>query len=221
VVCFSKNGITKQQLSIGRRSFRIPLTPGQTTIIAAYPLGSTSPLGGAYHPGSDSPSVQLTYRKGPLAHHLLHVAAQWPKPIAACDFSYLYHEITGIDLNGAAIDWNQMAEDLVRGKLSSDSFSSMKTFDVTLSDLLCGWWIPESPLYPQFYAFCFTDTVLTALTPGVHRYINMEHELELRVVVPDDPDQDTFWHVVPMDPLLQLSETAYLQLLSGEKASQK
>lgn len=215
IVCFNKEGITRQQLSIGKRSFRIPLTPGQTTILAVYPLGSTAPLGGAYHPGSDIPSVQLTYDKGPLAHHLLHIATQWPKPIATCDFGYLYCEIRSIDVHGTAIDWGLLAEDLVSGELSSDSFAPSETKDVILSELLPGWWIPESPLYPKFYAFSFADTAVEALTPGVHRYLNVAHGVELRIVVPDDPNAAAFWHVVPMDPLLQLSEDAYLQLLLG------
>ena len=217
VVYISESGIEQLQLSIGVRTFKILVPHASTCIIAAYPLGQGIPLGGAFHPGLDEKCVTLTFTEGPLARTLLQVAQRWPKPVSQCNFNYASQEVQYVDTNGIAIDWTKFANDLVRGTLDDDSFACAATRDVTISGLLSGLWISESPTVKSFHAYSFSDSTLEELSPGITRFMNTTHALELRLVVPDDASEQVFWHVVPLDTILRISDSDYLKLLEGSR----
>ncbi len=215
IVYTSSNGVQMQQLSIGERVFRIPSSRTGTTVIAAYPLGGGIPLGGAYHAGVDERTVTLSFADGPLARTLLQVAHQWPNPVAQSNFSYLAKEISFIDLRGLCIDWARLSRDVVEGSVGSKSFIPGDAVDISVSEIPPGRWIAETSTLDSFHAFSYAESTVRDLTPGVFRFLNLDHLLELRIVVPDDSQEDPFWHAVPADTLLRVSDATYQELLEG------
>lgn len=215
VVYQGPHGIEQQQLSIGVRSFRLPVPPSSTCIIAAFPLGQGIPFGGAYHGQDNRNTVTLRLRDGMLAKNLLQVARNWPEPVRTVNFNRLSKEISYIDSRGIAIDWNRLAKDLVHGDLDSNSIQSSPVTRVELSDLIGGHWIAEAPRISSFHSFSSMVSEIGELPPGVFRYLNLDAKVELRLVVPDDGSQQVFWHLVPLDALLRLSDSAYQKLLEG------
>lgn len=216
VVYQGPQGIEQQQLSIGVRTFRLLVPPASTCIIAAYPLGQGIPFGGAHHAQNDGKRVTLRLRDGPLAKNLLQIAHSWPEPVEKVNFNRLSKEISYVDSRGIAIDWNRLAHDLVNGELDSDSIHHSQLKDVDISDLLSGHWVAETHRIPSFYAFSSVVSDLGELPPGIFRYLNLDAKMELRMVVPDDDSQQVFWHLVPLDALLRLSDSAYQKLLEGD-----
>lgn len=215
IIYADASGVHKQQLPIGSRSFTIDFLRSGTTIIAAYPLGSGIPLGGAHHAGVDGQSIELTFVNGPLARNLIQVAQRWPKPVSQANFTYLANEISYIDPRGLCIDWTRLSRDVVEGRVDTNSFISGSAVDVAVSDIPPGRWVSEAVTVDSFYAFFSTETTIQGLTPGVHRFLNLDHMLELRIVIPDDPQEDAFWHAVPVETLLRVSDSTYQELLEG------
>lgn len=206
-------GLKQIQLGIGVRRIRLLVPYAKTIIFAAYPLGTGFPFGGAYHASKNCRKVELTARRGPLAEALLHIAKLWPGPVSTLSFDKLYDQIVTISASGGCIDWNYLATDVVKGTISEDSVRNSTTVDVQLSELPQGFWKCESPFFDPFYAFVDYEISLQSLPAGIIRYINFEYGLELRVVVPDEEGEDAFWHIVAMDTILMISDTAYQELL--------
>ena len=213
VVYLGNQGLEQHQLSIGVRSFRLPLRAGSTTVIAAYPLGQGLPFGGAYHAHAKQDGVRLTLRDGPLAKALLHIGQNWFEPVSQVNFHMIAREILYKDVGGISIDWNHLGKALVKGELSSGSIRRGITREIQLSDVMAGHWIAETPHISSFYAFSSMSTDIGELPPGIFRYLNNAEKMELRIVVPDDATQPIFWHIVPVDAVLSLSDAAYQQLL--------
>lgn len=206
-------GLEHYQLAIGVRSCKIMVPKGTSCVITAYPLGQGIPFGGAYHAGDDEQKAVLSLQDGPLARSLLQIARNWPDPISKVNFQVLSSEVSFVDPSGISIDWNRLAKDVVEGNLESTSVSCGPLREVEISDLVSGRWVSETASLPSFHAFSYGDASLGRLPAGVFRYLNLNEGLELRVVVPDDPEQEVFWHVVPMDLLLRLADPVYQKLL--------
>ena len=215
IVFTDSSGVQMQQLSIGERTTHIPGGRRGTTIIAAYPLGSGIPLGGAYHAGVDERKVTLTFADGPLARTLLQVAHRWPSAVAQSNFSHLAKEISFIDSRGICIDWTRLSKAVVEGNVGPRSFVSGEAVDISISEIPPGRWHAETTTLDPFHAFSHGDSTVRDLTPGVFRYLNLDHMLELRIVVPDDSQEAVFWHAIPADTLLRVSDATYQKLLEG------
>jgi hypothetical protein len=210
------HGVEQQQLSIGVRTFRLLVPSSSTCIIAAFPLGQGIPFGGAYQAQSSGRTVTLELCDGLLAKTLLQVAQNWPEPVQTVNFYRLAKEVSYIDSRGIAIDWNRLAKDLVSGGLDSDSLKQSNMMHIEISDLIGGHWIAESPWITSFYAFSSMVSGIGELPPGIFRYINLAAKVELRLVVPDDDSQQVFWHLVPLDALLRISDAVYQKLLEDD-----
>jgi len=205
------------QLGIGVRRIRLMVPYAQTVVFAAYPLGTGLPFGGAYHASKNRREVKLTAKKGPLAEALLHIAKVWPDPVSSLSFEKLYNQVLTISTSGGGIDWNYMAKDVVKGTLSEESVRKGSTLDVHLLELPQGFWKCESPFVDSFYAFSDYQIDLQSLPAGIIRYVNLDYGLELRVIVPDEEEEDAFWHVVAMDTILMISDAAYQELLEKSR----
>jgi hypothetical protein len=213
ILFLGSQGVEQRQISIGVRSFRIAIPTASTCVVAAYPLGKGIPFGGAYQRGNENNMVELHMSDGPLADALLQIARSWPKPVSRLNFAKLSHELEILGGNSMAIDWNRMARDIVNGGLDDGSLKTSATRQVMLSDVVEGRWTAETEAIRSFHAFMGIESNLGFLPPGVFRYVNLSAKMELRVVVPEGEDEEVFWHMVPLETLLRISEPAYQDLL--------
>jgi len=212
--------IFKTHLSIGCRSVRVPVATGQSVIFAAYPLGTGIPLGGSYLALDERATVSLSVEEGPLADMLLSLSKRWPGPVARVHTHHLLEYVEAVDPLGLGIDWNLLATTIVEGELSGSQVRSLQPIELVLEGLPEGRWICEHAGYPALFGFCENPVVIKELFPGLLRFVNLERNMELRLVVSEDAVTGqlggTYWHVVAVDPLFTLSDTAYQQLLELE-----
>jgi hypothetical protein len=212
--------VMKTHLSIGCRSVRVPVVLGQSVVFAAYPLGTGIPLGGSYLALDDDATVLLSMEEGPLADMLLSLSKRWPGPVARVHTHHLLDYIEAEDPLGIGIDWNHLAKSIVEGDLSSAHVMKLQPIELRLEGLPEGSWQCEHAGYPAVFGYCENPVVLTGLFPGVLRFVNLERGLELRLVVSEDAvtgqSGGTYWHLVTIDPLFTLTDTAYQQLLELE-----
>jgi len=204
-------------LPIGVRSLRIMVPKARTTIFAAYPLGTGVPFGGAYHAVANNHRVELSMYDGPLADALLQVSKQWPDPVGELNFTKMAAMVKTVDPSGTRLDWNRLATDIVTGSISNASFRISGSGSIAIESVPQGRWIGEQVDSKAFFVFADQEVVLENLPPGVVRYVNLDYGLELRIAVPDNTRDAPFWHMVPMDLLLRLSDWAYHELVhSGD-----
>ncbi|PKL14331.1 MAG: hypothetical protein CVV52_02330 [Spirochaetae bacterium HGW-Spirochaetae-8] len=212
--------ISKTHLSIGCRSVRVPVVAGQSVVFAAYPLGTGIPLGGSYLAIDKKETVSLTVEEGPLADMLLSLSKRWPAPVARVNTHRLVEYIEAVDPLGIGIDWNILAKSIVEGDFSSTQVRGLQSIELVLDGLPEGRWVCEHAGYPALFGYCENPVVIKELFPGLLRYVNMERDMELRLVVSEDAitgqPGGSYWHVVAIDPLFTLSDAAYQQMLELE-----
>lgn len=209
----AEDGLHTVQLSIGQRKVNLLVAPGQTVVFAAYPLGQGIPLGGATHAIDSHEDVELTAKDGQLADMLLSLAKTWPLPVATVNFDYISAQIGFLSFSGLGIDWHRLAKDIVEGNLNERSVQPLAPRTLFLSDIPQGRWVCERNWYADLCVYSDTTAVLENAFPGMLRFLNLELSLELRIVISEDEEEGTYWHIVPMDPLLLLSDATYQQLL--------
>lgn len=207
------SALRQVNLPIGVRSLRIMVPKARTTVFAAYPLGTGVPFGGAYQAVANNQRVELSLCDGPLADALLQVSKQWPEPIGQLNFTKMAQRVKTVDPNGARLDWNHLATEIVTGSISDASFRTSGSGSLVIGSLPQGRWIGEQSGSGMFFVFADQEVVLENLPPGVVRYLNLDYGLELRIAVPDNTQDAPFWHMVPMDMLLRLSDWAYHELV--------
>ena len=212
--------ISKTHLSIGCRSVRVPVATGQSVVFAAYPLGTGIPLGGSYLAIDNKVDVSLTVEEGPLSDMLLSLSKRWPAPVARVNTHHLLDYIEAVDPLGIGIDWNTLAKSIVEGEFSQAQVRGLEPIELVLEGLPEGRWICEHVGYPALFGYCENPVVIRELFPGLLRYVNMERDMELRLVVSGDAvtgqSGGSYWHVVAIDPLFTLSDAAYQQMLELE-----
>lgn len=212
--------ISKAHLSIGCRTVRVPVATGQSVIFAAYPLGTGIPFGGSYLAIDETTTVSLTMEEGPLADMLLSLSKRWPGPVSRIHTHHVQNHIEAVDPLGLGVDWNLLATAVVEGELSRTKVRSLQSIELVLEGLPEGRWVCEHGGYPALFGFCENPVVIKELFPGLLRYINLERNMELRLVVSEEAvtghPGGTYWHVVAVDPLFTLTDTAYQQLLELE-----
>lgn len=212
--------ISKTHLSIGCRSVRVPVATGQSVIFAAYPLGTGIPLGGSHLAIDTTETVSLSMEEGPLADMLLSLSKRWPGPVARVNTHHLLDYIEAVVPIGLGVDWNLLAKAIVEGDLSREKVRSLPSVELVLDGLPEGRWICEHAGYPALFGFCENPVVIKELFPGLLRYVNLERHMELRLLVSEDAVTGqiggTYWHMVVVDPLFTLTDTAYQHLLELE-----
>lgn len=207
------SALRQVNLPIGVRSIRIMVPKARTTIFAAYPLGTGIPFGGAYHAVANNLQVELSMYDGPLADALLQVSKQWPGPIGQLNFTKMAQKVKMVDPDGTRLDWNHLATDIVKGTISDASFRTSGSGSIIIGSVPQGRWIGEQSGSGTFFVFADQEVVLEDLPPGLVRYLNLDYGLELRIAVPDNTQDTPFWHMVPIDILLRLSDWAYHELV--------
>ncbi len=212
------SALRQVNLPIGVRSLRIMVPKARTTIFAAYPLGTGVPFGGAYHAVANNHRVELSMYDGPLAGALLQVSKQWPDPVAELNFTRIARMVKTVDPSGTRLDWNHLATDIVTGAVSEASFRTSGSRSIVIESVPQGRWIGELVDSETFFVFADQEVALENLSPGIVRYVNLDHGLELRIAVPDNAQDVPFWHMVPMDLLLRLSDWAYHELVHAGDA---
>jgi len=123
-----------------------------------------------------------------------------------------------VDSSGTRLDWNHLANDIVTGSISEASFRASGSGSITIESVPQGRWIGEQVDSKPFFVFADQEVGLENLPPGVVRYVNLDYGLELRIAVPDNTQDAPFWHMVPMDMLLRLSDWAYHELVHAGDA---
>lgn len=206
-------GLEQATIPIGSRNARIVVPRSQTIVCAAYPLGTGIPFGGAATLSQTYSRVTLTMEEGPLCDTLLRVAKQWPNPVGRVNYDVLLREVRLKDVQAFRIDWNRLSREIISGKLSSSSVRTLLSRDVRLTELPAGKWVGEYPGLGSFSLFTEGETTIGHLPAGLFRFVNLGCKLELRVLVPADPEEDPFAYMAPLDTLLAISDSAYHALL--------
>lgn len=193
-------GIASRHLPPGVRSTIIRVPVGRTTVICAYPLGTMQPFGGATT--GEKNHVVLAQRAGELTSLLLDLHVSMPESICEVQVPTLLDAITGkCEGNARLFDHARLAKAVVEGKLTASSVHKISPVTVTLSDLPTGRWVGETK-QSDFFWKDYVQPVTLVLEPGIHRYINLEYALELRVFI-DEADQRTFFTVRQAPPWSQ------------------
>jgi hypothetical protein len=186
-------------------------------VFAAYPFGAGIPFGGASHAVDSSKSIQLTIENGLLADMLISLSKRWPEPVSRVNFHNLSTYVLAQDLSGSAIDWNYLAKSIVEGNFSAKKVRKLQDMEIVLEGLPEGRWLCEHPGFGEVFGYSENPVVIDGLFPGVVRFLNLERGLELRIVVSQDAETGmyggTYWHLVRMDPLFFLSDSAYQEIL--------
>lgn len=211
--------ICSKHMSIGQRSAVVAVPNKSTVVFAAYPLGSGLPFGGSYSPVLDtSLHVELTQDEGPFSASLLSLSRRWPEPVRNLNFRLVFEMISQIDPSFVHIDWNLLSKAIVENVVDENAFRLSTREDVYFDALPEGNWICEYATLDDLFGFSDNPIIAQGLPSGLIRYINLDVDLELRVVVPnrdysDDEDINAFWHVSRADPIFLLSDAAYQELL--------
>ncbi len=207
----------KTHLSIGCRSVRVAVPLGQTVVFAAYPFGTGIPFGGASLAVDVSDRVQLTIENGLLADMLISLAKRWPEPVSRVNFHNLSDYVLAQNSSGLATDWNYLANSIVEGNLSEKKVRKLQETQIELMGLPEGRWLCEHPGFKEVFGYSENPVVIYGLFPGVVKFLNLQRGLELRIVVSQDTTTGmsggTYWHLVRMDPLFFLSDSAYQEIL--------
>ncbi|MDD3671305.1 MAG: hypothetical protein PHR01_08520 [Sphaerochaetaceae bacterium] len=214
---WSANGsINKTHLSVGQRSVSLTIPERTTVVCAAYALGAGHPFGGAYNPLSkDSDKIILSMEYGPLADALIEISKLWPDPVALVNFDRIATMISQIDEHSLSIDWNMIGKAIVSGAFTMDDIVKWSPVEMHFEGLPPGKWVCEHPAYSDIYSFSEGSNTYDNLYPGLLRFLCLERNMELRVLVPEQEPgvaNTPFWHITTADPLFLLSDAAYLEL---------
>lgn len=210
-----REGLVQTNLPIGVRKVTIPICRSQTLFCVAYPLGGGIPFGGGATFPLKGETITLSLHEGLLCEALLYGSKRWPLPIGNINYERVREKVELIDPYTLKIDWNVLVSDIIKGELDSSSFVKKGSRKVVLEDLPFGKWVCESPHIPPFTLYSGTSVELEHVpNEVVLRFINLEHSMELTLIVPIEQSESPFWHIGPLDPLLTLQEPLYHQLLN-------
>ncbi len=167
----------------GVRNVELKVPLGANIVVCAYPLDDLLPFGALIGPEVSAAAVVLDQDSGFLADLLLGLDSR-----VACsvDFPLLqkYAEQSTSDFR--LLDSDVLVTDILNGKLSQKSFRVLESIEVT--DLLFYPGIWESESVHENALAVGADGVAPDLELGlgVHRYLCVDRELEIRIVVSRD-----------------------------------
>ena len=162
-----------------QRSVRLYLPPGETAIIAAYPLGDMSPFGAILTPLDTSSRIILSQNDGVLAGELLDIDRVVTSRLNYGLISSNLREKTDDFRN---LDKVSFLRDLQNGVLSKRSFRVFSFFPVESFALPNGIWTSEFLQDPGLVVTEGKSPDLQ-LPEGVFRYLNPEMDRMLVLIV--------------------------------------
>ncbi|MFA5570615.1 MAG: hypothetical protein ACOX0W_04100 [Sphaerochaetaceae bacterium] len=208
--------LMKINLPIGVREITINRPKLHSFVCAAYPLGEGIPFGGAYVLPQQK-SVELHLQEGPLVEALLHTSKKWSRVVSQVNYNQLKELVKNVDHTMIALQWNALVKDIVDGKLKESSVKAGNRNKVVIEELPPGKWVSETDAVPSFTAFMDHEVTMENLPSGMIRFLHVEQNMELRIIVPEESNEEVFWHITTVDPLLLLSDSLYYELLYGRK----
>ncbi|MGI6466054.1 MAG: hypothetical protein ACOXZZ_00380 [Sphaerochaetaceae bacterium] len=208
------NEIISLNIPVGVRQIEIPIKTKGAIYFVAYPLGKQIPLGGFYLPWEKSRVVQLDSKKGPMCEMMLLSSKKWEQGVASVNGQRVFEMIKEIDESCFKVDWNHLANDIVSGNLKESSFKKAKTKDVVITDIPQGRWVCELSSYPPFNFYDNKEFILEDIPPTTLSYLNIQEKLQLTLFISEDKNEDPFYYVGPLDPILSISDQDYFNLLN-------
>ena len=164
---------------------KIPL--GQTVYICAYPLGSMLSFGTGVSPSNNKNTFVLNQNEGFIADLLLNSKEE---ATLSVNFEKLVQSIKETTDDFRNIDTDFLLQSILNKRLSGASIKKTEQKTFYNIPMYSGLWIPES---------CFDEIISVSedgyvyamnLCPGVHRYICIKRNLEIRLVVSQDSQDE-------------------------------
>lgn len=179
-----KGGFQRLHLDAGTRSVSIPVPRGMDVVFCAYPLGELEPFGGVFHPLYAESRMTLTQREGCIAKLLQTLSKTAAGPINCLNYPMLLSlldDILGDDFR--TVDVNRLGKDILNGVLSRQSIRRIPPLKAALTNLPSGLWVSADLKTESFWLDSETVAVELSLPEGLHRFLNRELSLELRLLV--------------------------------------
>ena len=160
---------------------KVPL--GENIIVCAYPMDDLMPFGALIGPAGGEAGVVLDQDTGFLADLLLGIEGG-----VACsvNFEMLVKYASQKTGDFRLLDSDVLLTDILNGRLSEKSYRVLETLEA--SDLLFypGIWESESVHENALTVGADGAVPVLELSRGVHRYLCVNRELEIRIVVSQD-----------------------------------
>ena len=171
--------IRSTYLSPGQRTLRLYVPPGETVLIAAYPLGDMSPFGAAITPLDTSSSIVLNQNDGVLVGELLDIDRTVTSRL---NYGLISNEMREKTDDFRVIEKVSFLRDLQNGVLSETSIKVVSLFGVDSLALPNGIWTSE---FLQDSSLVVTDGMSPPiqLPEGVFRYLNTDMDRVLVLIV--------------------------------------
>lgn len=182
-----KGGFQRLHLDAGTRTVRIPVPRGRSIVFCAYPLGELEPWGGVFHPLSPQNRLLLTPREGSVARLLQTLSKTSHGPINHLNYPVLSALLeNGLGDDFRMLDSNRLGKDILNGSLSERSIQRIPPLEASLTNLPTGFWISADRRTDSFWFDSETSSVKLSLPGGLHRFLNREACLELRILVDEN-----------------------------------
>ena len=171
--------IRSTYLSADQRTLRLYVPPGETVLIAAYPLGDMSPFGAVVTPLDTSSSIVLNQNDGVLVGELLDIDRTVTSRL---NYGLISREVREKTDDFSVIEKVSFLRDLQNGVLTETSIKVVSLFGVDSFALPNGIWTSE---FLQDPGLVVTDGITPPiqLPEGVFRYLNTEMDRVLVLIV--------------------------------------
>ena len=166
-------------LSSDQRTLRLYVPPGETVLIAAYPLGDMSPFGAAVTPLDTGSCIFLNQNDGVLVGELLDIDRVVTSRL---NYGLIMKEVRKKSDDFRNIEKVSFLRDLQNGVLKETSIKVVSLFGVDSFALPNGIWTSE---FLQDSGLVVTDGISPPiqLPEGVFRYLNTEMDRVLVLIV--------------------------------------
>ncbi len=171
--------IRSTYISSDQRTIRLYIPPGETSVIAAYPLGDMSPFGAVLTPLDTCSHIVLSQNDGVLAGELLDIDRVVTSRL---NYGLISSELYEKTDDFRRIDKVLFLRDIQNGVLSEASFKIISPFAVDSFALPNGIWTSE---FIQDPGLVVTDGISPdlQLPEGVYRYLNPDMDRVLVLIV--------------------------------------
>lgn len=171
--------IRSTYLSTDQRTLRLYVPPGETVLIAAYPLGDMSPFGAVITPLDTSSSIVLNQNDGVLVGELLDIDRSVTSRL---NYGLISREVREKTDDFRVIEKVSFLRDLQNGVLTETSIKVVSLFGVDSFALPNGIWTSE---FLQDPGLVVTDGITPPiqLPEGVFRYLNTDMDRVLVLIV--------------------------------------
>ncbi len=162
---------------VRRVSILVPV--GETVLVAAYPLGEMNPFGGAVTPLDSSMDLTLTQNDGAIVGELLDVDRMMTTRL---NYRLLSTRMRAKVDDFRLVERISLLRDLQNGELLSSSIKVSNIFAVDSFAVPNGMWVSEYLRDSSLVVLDGTSGDLE-LPEGVYRYLNVEMDRELVIIV--------------------------------------